>query len=370
MLRRALALSSLSGLLLVASFPQLDLAVLAWFGLVPFFLALRNLEPPQAFLAGGLFGLLFFCGTLSWVTGSLQVYGRLPFITASLVTLLLCAYCALFPALAGAIMARIGWKRPVLFMIAAPSVWTALELARASVLSGFPWALLGYSQYRFLPLVQTAQFAGVYGISFLIVLVNAATALFLLDRKRFAPLIASAAILGAITAFGAVAMNRATPDLNGRPLRISVIQGNIDQDTKWDPLYQSLVIGTYHRLTEQALQEKPDLLLWPETSTPFYFGAREGDDARYSADLRAFIASLQTPLLAGSASYERKPDRTYVLRNAAFLLDRGGATGAVYYKIHLVPFGEYVPLRSLLFFAGKMVRTADDFQPGTEYTIM
>ena len=368
MSRRTLALAALSGLLLAASFPDLDLNVLAWLCLVPLFLALRGLTPRQGFQAGFVSGIVFFAGTIHWVFNSVHVYGNIPLVPASLITLLLSAYCALYPALFGAIVARLRTDRPSLVILAAPAAWTALELARTYVFTGFPWALLGYTQYRALPVIQVVDITGVYGISFLVVLVNAAAAGLIEDRKRMVPALAVLALLGAVAGYGAMRLHELPA---GAPLRVAVVQGNIAQDKKWDKAFQAEVVATYRRLTGQALEQRPDVIIWPETATPFYFGGAGKDDSTLSRELRQFVRASRTPLLIGSPFYERRPDRTYLLRNSAYLLDGTGETAAVYHKLHLVPFGEYVPLKhSLLFFVNKLVQAAGDFQSGTGHTVM
>jgi apolipoprotein N-acyltransferase len=153
-------------------------------------------------------------------------------------------------------------------------------------------------------------------------------------------------------------------------IKIAVVQGNIEQDTKWDPSHQRSVIATYKRLTLKALEQRPELVIWPETATPFSFGGTSRNDPGLTEDLRSFVRTTGTPLLTGSPCYEGRPDRTHVLRNSAFLLNSDGTTGAVYHKLHLVPFGEYVPLRSVLFFVEKMVQAEGDFRTGTEHTVM
>jgi apolipoprotein N-acyltransferase len=363
--RRTLALAILSGLLLAASFPTIDLSLLAWVGLVPLFLALRDRTPKQAFWTGGIAGLVYFCGTIYWVTNSIHFYGHVPLVPASCITLLLCAYCALYPAIFAAASVRLR-LRPALFFIAAPALWTALELARTYVFSGFPWALLGYTQYRSLPLIQFADITGVYGVSFLIVLVNAALAGLIGSGRRWLPLATAAALVAMVLAYGYHRLHE--PEGTGS-IRIAVVQGNIEQDRKWDPAYQSDVIATYYRLTGDALKERPDLVIWPETATPFYFGGA-GDFAVRTDELRRFVRSTRTPLLTGTPTYEKRDGR-YLLMNSAVFLDGKGAVDAMYTKHHLVPFGEYVPLKSsILFFVDKLVQAIGDFQPGTKFTVV
>ena len=367
MTRRSLALAVLSGLLLAASFPGPGYSFLAWFALVPFLFALRGQTVRTGLLLSFLFGLVFFCGTVSWVFNSIHVYGHVTLLPASFITLLFCVVLALFIAPFGAVIVHVRATRPGIVFLAAPAVWVTLELARTHLFSGFPWALAGYSPYRTLPVIQVADLAGVYGISFVIVLVNTALAELISGRKRFAPLLTAALVLIAVLGYG---YHRLNAETGSGSITVTVVQGNIEQDKKWDPAYQSEVIATYKRLTLKAIEQKPDLVIWPETATPFYL---EGADDPYPAltnDLRRFVRSGGIPLLTGSPTYENK-DRRRLLRNSAFLLDRDGMTKNVYHKIHLVPFGEYVPLKkSLLFFVEKMVQAGDDFQTGTGHTVM
>jgi apolipoprotein N-acyltransferase len=365
--RRALALAVLSGLLLSASFPNLAYSYLSWFALVPFLVALRDQAVRTALWLSGIFGLVFFCGTFYWVTHSVHFYGNVPLLPASFINLLLCLILALFIVPFGGAIVHIRMAHPRLLFLAAPSLWVALEYARTHLLTGFPWALLGYSQYRSVPIIQFADITGVYGVSFVIVLVNTGIADVLADRRRYSPLLAAFALLAAVLGYGFYRLN--LPEGPGH-IKIAVVQGNIDQDKKWDRSYQNEVIATYERLTLKALQEKPDIIIWPETATPFYFGAYEASYPALTEDLRRFVRASGTPLLTGSATLERRLDRSPILKNSAYLLAVDGSTTAVYDKIHLVPFGEYVPMKDILFFAKKMVEGDVDFQPGKEHTVM
>jgi apolipoprotein N-acyltransferase len=365
--RRTLLLSIASGLLITASFPPFDIYLLAWVGLVPLLIALKGQDERTGFFLGAVTGLAFFIGTVFWVTNSIHFYGGIPLLPASLITLLLCAYLALYPALFGAIIVCGRKKCPASLFILAPAVWTALELARTYVFSGFPWVLLGYSQYRVLPMIQIANITGVYGVSFLIMLVNTAIAEFIMDRKKYRGLIAAGLLLFLTLGYGFIQL-REPQGTEG--MRVSLIQGNIEQDRKWDPLYQSDVIAAYKRLTREALAHHPDLIIWPETAVPFFFGGDRPSDRALTQDLRAFVNYNKVPLLFGSPTFEVKAGGAVHLRNSAFLLDRQGNIDAAYSKHHLVPFGEYVPLKSVLFFIEKMVQAIGDFQPGKEYTLM
>lgn len=366
---RSVALASLSGILLAAAFPTLNLHFLAWIALVPLLLALKEQSSRNGFWIGGITGLVYFAGTVHWVTNSVHFYGGVPAIPASLITLLLCAYCALYPALFGAAAVHLWKNHGKLFFIAAPALWTALELARTYVFSGFPWSLLGYSQYLALPVIQIADITGVYGVSFLIVLVNAAVSEAAMERKKSTvlSLAAGAVVMAIVLGYGFVKLRVSE---SSERITISVVQGNIEQDKKWDPAYQAETFGVYKRLTREAFKDHPDLVLWPETATPFYFNSNSPVDSAMTRDLVSFVKQNKVPLLFGSPTYEVKPNREIYGRNSAFLLSADGQVEGTYHKIHLVPFGEYVPLKNILFFVGKMVQAIGDFQAGDRYTVM
>jgi apolipoprotein N-acyltransferase len=365
---RATALAAFSGILLAVVFPTLDLHFLAWISLLPLFIALRGQSVKSGFWLGGIAGILYFAGTVHWVTNSVHFYGGIPIVPASLITLLLCAYLALYPAVFGAAAVHLRKNHPSLFFIAAPALWTALELARTYVFSGFPWSLLGYSQYLVLPVVQIADITGVYGVSFIIVLVNAVLAEFILDRKSIFSLVAVLAALMLVLGYGFVKLR--APETQSAGMKISVVQGNIEQDKKWDRAYQAETTEVYRKLTIEALSGHPDLVIWPETAVPFYFNGVAPTDQAMTADLAAFVKKNRVPLLFGSPTYEVRPNRQIIGRNSAFLLNADGQVEATYNKMHLVPFGEYVPLKNVLFFVGKMVQAIGDFQAGHEYTVM
>jgi len=365
---RTMAFAAASGLLLAASFPSFDLSALIWIALVPLLIVLKDQTVKNGFWLGGITGLAFFAGTVHWVTNSVHYYGGIALIPASLITLLLCAYLALYPAIFGAVVVHLRKTPSSLLVVSIPAVWTALELARTYIFSGFPWSLLGYSQYRVLSVIQVADFTGVYGISFIIVLVNAAIAGFILNRKSYPGLIVASLIILLAVGYGYLRLT--TPYTAARGITISVIQGNIDQNKKWNPAFQAEVISTYKRLTLEAIKKKPDLVIWPETAVPFYFTGKNPADQLLTDDIKTFAKSAGVPLLFGSPTYEILPDREIKLHNSAFLLTAQGNIDAVYHKFHLVPFGEYVPLKDVLFFVGKMVQAIGDFESGHEYTVM
>ncbi len=316
----------------------------------------------RAFWLGLLTGVVYFTGTLYWITRVMVVYGGLATAIAVPINVALVAYLALFPALFALIVRRLTLAHGAHALLAAPFVWAATELGRTHLFTGFPWVLLGYSQATVLPIAQLASVFGVYGVSMLVAAV--ASALALAARRRYLPLALTLAVLILVAVWGQrrVAANELTHA--GDPIRVGLIQGNVDQGSKWDPARAAAIFEDYLRLTRQAIAERAQLLLWPESSTPFMYEEEQFGAAR----LRALVQQAHVSLLFGSDQIEwktvggrRVPDKYF---NSAFLLRPDGNTAGVYRKMHLVPFGEYVPLQRLLFFAAPLTEQVGTFEPG------
>ncbi|MBI5747809.1 MAG: apolipoprotein N-acyltransferase, partial [Nitrospinae bacterium] len=260
--------------------------------------------------------------------------------------------------------------------ILAPFLWVSLELIRSHFLTGFPWASLGYSQFKTLPIIQAADITGVYGISFIIVMVNAAIASFIesiyeKNKRQFATryMLVTALFIISFSIYGFWKINTFSKlstqhSALSTSLKVALIQGNIEQNMKWDESYQSDVFDAHVNLTMQASRERPDLIVWPESATPFYFQA----DRNFGPKMVELAKNSGSFLFFGTPGYEIK-DNGIVSYNRAYLLSPEGDVAGKYDKIHLVPFGEYVPLRKVLFFIDKMVEGVGDYQSGEEYTI-
>ncbi len=384
----------LSGLMLVLSFPKINLYPLAWIALVPFLIFLNDTDRQTAFKTGLFLGIIYFFGTVYWIYHSINKYGSIPFIPSLLIVMLLCLYLSLYTAFFSYLYASYTRKTDLPSLFVAPVFWTTLEFIRSYAFTGFPWSTLGYSQYKFLPLIQVADLTGVYGISFLIVAVNGAlTDVLLLKRRQTARPLASVlpTLSGFVILCLAIVMTfaygfyRLYQSRPGHSIRIAVVQGNIEQDKKWNPAYQQAVITTYKDLSFAAAQSRPDLMIWPETALPFFFGRNK----ELTDQLTGFQKQLNSYLLFGSVlvkqqKYKEPPPKngkrpdmkshTPFLRvadigyaNGAVLLDKNGNVTYIYDKIHLVPFGEYVPLKRLLFFVNKLTVGAGDYIPGDSH---
>ena len=380
---RPILLASASGILYPLCFPDFDLGALAWILLIPLHLALQDASLRRAFWLGWLTGIVGFVGTMAWVVTAMHLYGKVPLVVSYALMLLLAAYLGLYVALYAVGMVWLGQRVPRLVLFGAPCVWVSLELLRTYVLSGLPWSLLGYSQYQWLTVIQIADHTGVYGLSFLIVLVNMAlteVGLWAVRHVRHQaralvpwPSVVSAT-LGMILslAYGYTQLNEADHPAHDRmgatdrSIAIGLVQANIDQAHKWDPAYQLETMGRYQRLTHEASQGA-DLVLWPEAATPFLFEQEPG----YREEVTSFVRAQNVALLFGSPAVRFHPDGRPYLLNSAYLLSREGTIIGRYDKQHLVPFGEYVPLRSsILFFLDKLVEGIGEFQAGPGPTIL
>jgi apolipoprotein N-acyltransferase len=354
--------------------PTIDFFPLAWIALVPFLLSLYNKSPKEAFWSGIVLGVPYFFGTQYWIYHSINHYGGVPFLASIAIVFMLCLYLSLYTGVF-ALLFSLNFKSsrfPIPFF--APSLWVALEFLRSYVFTGFPWSSIGYSQYKFLSIIQIADITGIYGVSFLIVAVNDAVAELLLIKRRIRemplfPLSSSVIWISFLLLFVSASFIygqwRISQERPGTVIKASVIQGNIEQDRKWDPEYQDAVMDDYSNLSLQAIPSSPALIVWPETSVPFFFGT----DKEHTEKLTLLQNQLGAYLLFGSVLVKEQSKERKLLSNSALLLDKTGNVTYAYDKIHLVPFGEYVPLQKFLFFVDKLVVGIEDYIQGDRYEI-
>jgi apolipoprotein N-acyltransferase len=366
-----------SGFILALAYPDPDLGAVAFLALVPFLLSLPNIAPAAALLRGYLCGFAFFGALLRWIPRVMAIYGGLPRPVAWLVLLLLVFYLATYVALF-ALLVSTSWRRfGALSIAASPVAWVALELARGRLLTGFPWGLLGYTQYRDIPLLQAAAWGGIYAVSFLVMAANAGVALLILRPATRRLVLTGAALLVLVAlahAGGALATRAGERRQEGEAIPVAAIQANVAQDRKWSPGSEAQILSDLVRLTRQAAMSGARLIVWPESSSPYSFRrpAREGasglgveTNAAYASVVADLARALNATLIVGSVDYSAS-GRALRAFNSAFSVGPDGSLLASYDKIHLVPFGEYVPLHHLLFFVDRLVQGAiADFAPGT-----
>lgn len=335
----------------------------------------------RAFTLGLLTGIVSFAGTLYWLVETMTTFGGLATAIAVFAAALLVAYLSLFPAAFAIVLVRLRHSFGVFgAILSVAPVWVATELGRQYIWDGFPWALLGYSQVTVLPIAQLAAVVGVYGLSALLALSSAAVAFVIVGergkergaRQRWLVAATVVALIGACAIWGRVRIGEGSLAATGDPVRVAVVQGNILQADKWNPRLRDAIIGRYVTMTRQAIDRGATFILWPESSMPVNFE----DDGIRAGVVKRIAREAGVTLLIGSDQEERVHagapvgDPTNRLFNAAFLIKPDGSVGAVYRKMHLVPFGEYVPLKRLLFFVAPIVESVGDFSPGTEAALL
>jgi apolipoprotein N-acyltransferase len=371
------AASLAAGLLLSVAFPPLDLGWAAWFLAAPLIvLALTASGPRAAAVSGLLFGVAFHGATFAWWYRLLVTYGRLSHPEAAGIYLLLDLYVASYFALFGFWCALVAARRGrPLAILAAPVLWCALEMIRGRLLTGLPWSLLGATQHLHPIALQVADVGGVTAVSLLVAAGNAAVAWAWLSLRRGSGdaspggLRVPASILSMIAlsvVYGAVRLGEGSAPAG--TLRVGLVQGNVPEEEKWEPSARLGILTAHLQATRVAAGKGARLVVWPESSVPLPLMSKP----EYHAAIEDLAHELKIDMLVGSVHYERRgePDeRTY---NSAFLIP-GAGTGEAeqrYDKMHLVPYGEYVPLRRWLGFADKLVAEASDFSPGDRPVVM
>jgi apolipoprotein N-acyltransferase len=354
----------LSGLLVAGAFPKWNQSYLLIFALVPLLWALQGKSLKAGFGLGLVSGLAHYAALLYWIVYVTHVFGHLPLAASIGILFLLAGYLSLYPAVWGL---GLNWGAPrgLSPLWWGPILWVTLEFGQTYIISGFPWELLGNGLYLHPMLLQVADLTGVYGLSFLVVLVNAALFLALsppraLRNRRFRHLPAVCLLVILWLGYGYYRL-AAVWDLETRSptLKVAVVQGNIKQGEKWKKEMAQATIDRYAELTRKV--KGAQLIVWPESAMPFFF-LRTPD---LSAQVQAVAKESGASLLFGAPAWELTPEGERYF-NRAYLLSPEGEVLGYYDKAHLVPFGEYVPLRRYppFSFIGKMVPMVGDFAEG------
>ncbi len=371
----------LSGGLQILIFPKISLHFLCWVAMVPLLYALlrgrggegelcdsegRSLRPFtlwQGFLIAWASGLVWYLGTCYWVFPVMTGFGGLNAFVAGLITLAAGFGMALHHAVFGllvVLMSRrstLGNRRPLLL---APVFWIAIELFRDRI-TGFPWNLLGYAQVDNIPFARISQLTGVYGLSFAVMLVNCAfVAALLLPGRRRANLLISAAAAAIALQIGVFAR----PEAFTATHEAVLVQENVPLlDQAWTPQYLDQTLSSLAQISVSATPRhgSPGLIIWPESPAPFFIA-----DPRLQHWLTAMAQDTGSYLVIGSVGQSLDARGEQQLSNSALIMDPKGHAFGRYDKIHLVPFGEYVPFHDLLFFANKLTREVGNYARGTE----
>lgn len=321
-----------SSLFYALSFPPFNISYFAWFALVPL-LIIQHSSFRKSLLNGYMVGLFSNLIIFFWFWGTFKAAGMNPLLTLSC-WVALCAVLALYFAVFKLCADKIKPSLVRPFLLAA--IWVGLEIVRSHALTGFPWALLAHTQAYHPSLIQISAITGALGVSFLIVLINGAVES-LIQRHHKWGWIGPALCLCLCLGYGLKRLN--TNDIHGRPLKVALLQGNIDQYQKWDEQYEYLIREVYADLAQKAAVEKPDIIVWPESAIPAWYP----NESFYLVWVSTLVKQTDTYHLIGAVTSENGNEF-----NSAFVLSPDGVINDHYNKRHLVPFGEYIPFGNFL----------------------
>lgn len=374
--KQAWLLALLSAALQVLSFPLPNLYSLSWIALAPLLVAILRARcpetlqldeaqkllparPAQGFLLGYTGGVLWYLGTCYWVFDTMHQYGGLRIPVALLVLVLFALYLGLYHGFFGLLVALLVSKKGShrLALVSAPFLWVAVELARTRI-SGFPWDLLGITQVGNIPLTRIATATGVYGLSFEIALVNAAfAAAFLVPRGNRRTLLAASVVAAVLLQAGQWV---GLPPLPADHTAVLLQQNlSVSDNDAWTRDYFDRTLAEFSDLSlhpTPSPARAPDLIIWPESPAPF-----QTNDPVFRAVLSRLAQQSHAWVVTGSLGI----DNPQTIYNSASLVSPAGTWDGRYSKIHLVPFGEYVPFPSVFAFAGGLTQAVGNFTRGT-----
>ncbi len=339
----SILLALLTPLFLILSFPKYDLSFLAWIGLVPFLFIIQRVGRMKAFVLSWIIGLISFMGIFSWIK-QVKGFSAIYFLLSGL-------YLGMYFGLFGFI-ARLFDYRHFFYPVFVALFWVILEYVRSNFFFlALPWALLGQTQYKNINLIQIASYTGIYGISFLVALVNASIAMILshftlckkLERRTIVFLCYNLFPILIVIFILFWGRNVQKNNSISGSVRVGLVQGNISQEVKWkkDTFLRSF--ERYKALTKDLAEEGPSLIIWPETAIPFDFRSSPGEFWK----ILGLAREIEVPIILGAAgatkiggSVDRSKGATY---NSAFYISSKGKILGEYQKIKLLPFGEYIP---------------------------
>ena len=360
-----------TSLLLILSFPNFEFAPLAWIGLVPLLVVIaRRPTPVRALILGWTAGTIFFYGSCYWLTYSMIHYGGLPSVVAYLLLIPGAVVVGFFPGLFALVLSLAIRKWGPTALLFSPIIWVGFEYARLGI-TGQLWNAIGYSQAYHPSLIQTARIGGVYAVSFMILMVNAALAFMVVRRT------ARAVIIGTITVLLTTAVvfyHRLFPDPIVDPivnrdtyLTIIGLQPNVPMTLVKTTEETQELLARHLSMSKQQLEKtrgQPGsrLLIWPESPMNFAYAS----DRQFQEIVTRFAIEHQTSVLFNS----QEPAPAGGIYNSAVLINEKGRVISQYDKIRLLPFGEYVPLPRWLPGASLITGIVGDFTPGANYTLM
>jgi apolipoprotein N-acyltransferase len=319
-------------------------------------------SPGRCFGLGFAAGFAYYAILLYWIPYVPAHYGSLPMGLSLFIYLILVAFMALSWALFAFLFARIRTVFPRSALLLAPFLWVSWEYIYTYLFSGFPWGLLGYSQVRNLAFLQLASFAGVYGLSFVLLLFQSFFVLSISTRRRSSFFFALA-LVALIHSAGWFILS--VPPQSENSFRAAVLQGNVSSDIYWDRISAEEINGLFNRhldLSRRASAGGAELIIWPEFSVPLCFSCDEPLYRSFKDSLYQFVRESGRTLLLGSNEITSEGGELRYHNSATCL--HPDLSMSQYYKMHLVPFGEYTPYKSIFSFIESVTHAIGDVTPG------
>jgi apolipoprotein N-acyltransferase len=365
MLWRFLA-AGLSGVLFAFSFPNVAAGWLIFVALLPLFLAAARASGKwEAFFLGWTSQAIAWLLMVPWVVKVMSHYGGLPYATGVLIFIAMSLFLGLYGGLFAAVVRRIDPGASFARWLLVPLAWCAIEYARTFLFSGFPWNLIAAAIVDYTPLVQFDRVAGPYALGVLILLPSTLAAWWIVARPRgIDRIVVTGAV--AIVCFvwwmtGLVAVKLIERQTAPQLSVAALLQPNISQEMRWDAENVARIFQRMTAMTEDAMRRGAHVVIWPESTVPLSYARTDF----YRDTIEALTRQYHADAILGSIAED--PSDATKMWNAAFLVSDGKTIGH-YDKIRLVPFGEYVPLRKMLFFAHKLVREVGEFEFGDRDT--
>ena len=380
----------LSGMLMTASLPPLNWSFTSWIAIIPLYWIAHDRKPFRAWRAGWVWGLAWGFTSFYWLR---EINPAIPYMIGPVIALYTGCWSAAVPLFRRGILIpaeiqlagcqaeqnyrRVSIPRELFLAAALAGWWCVLESGRSTML---PWNYTGSCQWQNLPLIQICEYTGVYGISFLLVMLNITIVMAIQNclKSRNAmekmpqpvPLMITVAVMLSIIIFGASSILTAK-----QPAQVNfsaaLIQGDISQRRNADNSQALEALDIYMQLSELIAPEKPDIIIWPETAVPYPYRGNNNLCREYRSRLTDFIKRTQIPMLIGTLDFELSFDRNQppLMLNSAFLFDNAGRSTDKFDKVQRVPFGEFIPFRKYLpEFITRLIDMNRDLTPGKSFS--
>lgn len=360
-------LVSATGILTALSFPKFNLSFLCWISFIPLLFVLSKKNPKQSFLLGLIAGISFYSLLIYWIPSVPAQYGNLSMGLSLFIYFLLVLFLSFFWAFFSLLFSKINQSFPRVIYFIAPCLWVSFEYLITYIFTGFPWGLIGYTQYRNLAFIQISSVSGIYALSFVLIFFQSFF-LYSMRAKRKRYFFSALILVLLIHAAGLATLKKTSP--NTQSFTASVIQGNVSAEIDWNESTHQEIRSLFEQhleLTTRAYEKGAQLVIWPEFSVPLCFSCPYGIYKDFKEQIVQIAQKLRLTLLLGSNEKTETQENVFYYNTA--LCIGPDLSISRYYKRHLVPFGEYTPYKKVFSFIEKMTHAIGEITPGTRYSL-